>query len=160
MPRLYRVLKAKHLPVWDRATAVCLITGETGTGKSVTAACLFVTRVLNEGMIGEWVAVSDLVSQARAVYGEDEGSERALVRRYARRELLVLDGLGDERATEYSANLVQQLVASRYENMRATLITTRLDVNRLAARYGEHTVMRLMASAVVVNLSEINVERS
>lgn len=51
--------------------------------------------------------------------------------------VLVLDGLGDERKTEFAAHEIGTLIRTRYDKMLTTIVTTRLSMPDIVNRYGE-----------------------
>ena len=52
-------------------------------------------------------------------------------------DVVVLDGLGDERLTEFAAHEIGTLIRTRYDKMLTTIVTTRLTIPEIKARYGE-----------------------
>src|SRR5439155_22117955 len=55
----------------------------------------------------------------------------------------VLDDLGRERPTEWARETLYLVLDARYEDRRATSLTTNLDLDALRTRRGEPTVDRL-----------------
>lgn len=80
------------------------------------------------------------------------GPERALARAMDA-ELLVLDDLAAERATDWTAERLYALVNRRWMEQRPVIATTNLEPPELAAALGERMYSRLVGGAVSVRLS-------
>jgi DNA replication protein DnaC len=52
-------------------------------------------------------------------------------------DILLLDGVGQERETDFSIHEIGSLIRRRYEDMRTTIITTTLGTTDFTRRYGE-----------------------
>ena len=81
----------------------------------------------------------------------DEGSTEAAVARYAKCDVLVLDDLGKEDATEWSVGTVFSVLDTRYEDMRPTIVTSNYAPSALAdrlARRGERVTAEAIASRI------------
>jgi len=66
-------------------------------------------------------------------------------------DVVVLDGVGQERETDFSIHEVGSLIRRRYEDMRTTIITTTLGVTDFTRRYGERV------KSAVLDMPEIKV---
>ena len=81
-------------------------------------------------------------------------SEESLVRRLGQEcRFLVLDDLGAEALTDFTLQGIYDILDLRYAYDLATIVTSNLDVARLAVAYGDRFVSRLMAMGEVVELS-------
>ena len=81
----------------------------------------------------------------------DEGGTEAAVARYAKCDVLVLDDLGKEDATEWSVGTVFSVLDARYEDMRPTIVTSNYAPGVLAdrlARRGERVTAEAIASRI------------
>lgn len=75
----------------------------------------------------------------------------AAVARYAKCDVLVLDDLGKEDATEWSVGTVFSVLDARYEDMRPTIVTSNYAPGALAdrlARRGERVTAEAIASRI------------
>ena len=80
-----------------------------------------------------------------------EGGTEAAVARYAKCDVLVLDDLGKEDATEWSVGTVFSVLDARYEDMRPTIVTSNYAPGALAdrlARRGERVTAEAIASRI------------
>jgi DNA replication protein DnaC len=74
---------------------------------------------------------------------------------------LVIDDLGAEYSDSkgFFASLFDEVVNARYENMRPTILTTNLDVEGFAARYGERIVDRIREAGRFLNCGAQSLRR-
>jgi DNA replication protein DnaC len=115
-----------------------LLTGPVGTGKSTYAASvLYRARDARALWWGE-------EALQQAAYLHRMGSGDGPVARARRVPLLVLDDLGTARPTEHWLATVCGLLAARWEERRATVITSNLTPRAIGERYGERTRSRLV----------------
>ena len=71
------------------------------------------------------------------------------VLRFASSDVLILDDLGKESASAWSASMIFQIVNYRYEAMRPLIVTSQYDLAGLEkriARQGEHESARAIVS--------------
>jgi DNA replication protein DnaC len=52
-------------------------------------------------------------------------------------DIVVIDGLGEERLTEFAAHELGSLIRTRFDNERSTIITSRLSIDDIKRRYSE-----------------------
>ncbi|MEE1810802.1 ATP-binding protein [Streptomyces sp. BE133] len=118
-----------------------LIAGPTGTGKTHQAYGA-IRALLAAGVRLRWEAVTaaDLYARLRPRSGFD--SEREL-QALAKCSLLLLDGLGAAKTSEWTEELTYRLINHRYEHLRPTLITTNLPTADLRTALGDRVASRL-----------------
>ena len=97
--------------------------GEPGTGKSGLASGLL-REALVAGYRGLFYNVQDLLNDLYASLADRSTS--SLLKRLCRYDLLLLDELGYLTLTAEQMNAFFKLMADRYQNHKATLITTNL----------------------------------
>ena len=117
--------------------------GTAGTGKTHLAVAI--TRALVErGAAAVIVNVPQLFLVFRHAFQSDQGRRfDELLDLVTRCDHLVLDDLGRERLTEWVVETLYLIVNTRYEDRRATSITTNLDLEGLRARLSEAILDRL-----------------
>jgi len=117
--------------------------GLPGTGKTHLAVAI--TRALVErGVSAVIVNVPQLFLTLRSSFhGEQPRRFDELLELVTGCEHLVLDDLGRERPTEWARETLYLVLDARYEDRRATSLTTNLDLDALRTRLGEPTVDRL-----------------
>ena len=156
IPRRFRGARLDHLPAplaeqlaaWakldERPNLV--LTGPVGTGKTY-AACAAVRPLVGAGATLAFWPVVRLLDQLRPGHDPDPYDEAAGA------DLLVLDDLGAERATEWTAERLYALVNDRWLDERPTLATTNLPPPALATAIGERLASRLLGGATIARLA-------
>lgn len=120
---------------WSGDPAFVVMFGTQGTGKSHLAAAKFVqwSACGEWGWFGpprpRWWKVASYLEQLKQEMQEDRGRSHILAKRC---DLLVLDDLGAERATDWSHAELTELISHRWNNLLPTVITTNLDAQGLA----------------------------
>jgi DNA replication protein DnaC len=116
------------------------LAGGPGTGK--TALAMIVSKAAIDA--GRTVAIYScprLLSVIRESI--DSGGVLDFLDRLAGADLLHVDDLGAEHRTEWVLEQLYSIVNARYEEQRATLVTSNLDHDELSAQLGERIVSRL-----------------
>ncbi len=116
------------------------LAGGPGTGK--TALAMIVSKAAIDA--GRTVAIYScprLLSVIRESI--DAGGVLDFLDRLAEADLLHVDDLGAEHRTEWVLEQLYSIINSRYEEQRATLVTSNLDYDELSAQLGERIVSRL-----------------
>lgn len=103
-----------------------LLYGDTGTGKSFAAACI-ANALLDKGVR---VIMTNFPRIINTLSGMYEGKQ-AYIDDLNRYTLLVIDDLAIERQTEYTAEIVQNVIDSRYRAKKPLIITTNISYNEI-----------------------------
>lgn len=123
------------------------IHGDVGTGKTYLASALarvFVTAGYTVVLTTTLAMLEDI----QDTYGK-EVSSLAAVQRFAGSDILILDDLGKESGSAWSASMLFQIVNHRYETMRPLIVTSQYDLAGLEkriARQGERESARAIVS--------------
>lgn len=103
--------------------------GDIGTGKTMVAAATanelanlgyavrFLTVTALQAKLKDWDNAQDIMADLKSV------------------DLLVLDDFGQERVTEWSSSTLFDLVDSRYQDKRPTILTTNLGAKQMRDHY-------------------------
>lgn len=144
-----------HPTVIDRLTEWALdpagrnlvLFGPVGTGKSYTAVAA-VRPACASGLEVQFLPVDELLDLLRP--GGPDGALYDL----ARIDRLIIDDIGAERATDWTADRLSALINRRWLEERPTVATTNLDADALRVALGERTFSRLVGNdAVLLRLS-------
>jgi DNA replication protein DnaC len=114
-----------------------LLIGKTGTGKTTTVA-IAANRIANEHSDVKtwvrWIRADELSRILNSQVGADQISD------LKRAPILVIDDLGHERFPE----LILEVLGSRYDNSRPTVVTSGLTISSIMDRYGDSTIRRIV----------------
>lgn len=143
--------------------SILVLAGAAGCGKSVAAALWLTGHVWPTSRWkqaeGEWQFTEELPAWSRASefsrvdhYDDDDVQPLLLAPR------LVIDDCGEEYLDKFGfcAALFDEVISTRHEQDRPTLITTRLSFNEFIARYGERMYSRLRENGRVVECGYID----
>lgn len=123
-----------------------LLLGPVGVGKSraAIAAC---RTAHDSGLDVAFWPTSDLLDAMRP------GDDAVRVADVADIDRLILDDVGVERATDWTAERLDAVVNRRWLDDLPTIATTNLEPDDLERRLGERTFSRLVGGALVLRLS-------
>ena len=126
------------------ASGSILMLGATGLGKTYLSACI--ARVVSDRgfSVTYETAVRTFADFEAAKFGEKAGHDPTA--RYFGCDLLILDDLGTEMTTQFTVSALYQIVNTRLQAGRATIISANLPAQELERRYGAQTASRLLGS--------------
>lgn len=133
------------------------IQGKPGTGKSTMAQAVLKALVVDNPLSGRFVTSDRYIEMLKDQFDNDnllpEMYSSPYLIKYIQGvfDVVVLDGVGQERETDFSIHEVGSLIRRRYEDMRTTIITTTLGVTDFTRRYGERV------KSAVLDMPEIKV---
>ena len=104
-----------------------LFWGRPGTGKTYIAACI-ANALLDQRVPVLMTSFGRLLG---AMPGAASGEQTAAIDDWMRYPLLIIDDLGVERDTPYTAELVYHIIDARYRSGRPMVITTNLTMTEL-----------------------------
>ena len=128
------------------------IHGNVGTGKTYLASAL-ARMFIEAGYTVVLTTTLAMLEDIQDTYGKEASSLDAVLR-FASSDVLILDDLGKESASAWSASMIFQIVNYRYEAMRPLIVTSQYDLAGLEkriARQGEHE----SACAIVSRLRQM-----
>lgn len=118
------------------------IQGASGSGKSLVAASTITSIVKRYEASGRWVDADDYIDMLKDSFDNDgllpEMYSSPHLIKYIKGvfDILVIDGLGDERLTEFASHELGSLIRKRFEQNLSTVITSRLTMQDIKNRYG------------------------
>lgn len=105
--------------------------GTCGTGKTHLAVAIAM-KLITQGVPVICKTSIDLLASIKQSYERDSTvNEEDVIEAYNTVDLLVIDDLGKERATEWSVPILYRIINDRYENMLPTVITTNYNTDDL-----------------------------
>lgn len=108
--------------------------GTCGTGKTHLAVAVAMT-LINQGVPVICKTSIDLLADIKRSYEYDSlTSEEDVLSAYMTADFLVIDDLGKEQTTEWSASILYRIINDRYENMLPTAITTNYNADDLTEK--------------------------
>ncbi|MBR5381493.1 MAG: ATP-binding protein [Oscillospiraceae bacterium] len=118
-------------------------TGETGVGKTFLAACI--ARVVSEKgfSVVYDTAVSIFGRFEEAKFSRDAEEADDAVRRYLTCDLLIFDDLGTEMTTSFTLSALYELVNTRLNTGKKTIVTSNLPPDALYVRYSPQIASRM-----------------
>jgi DNA replication protein DnaC len=118
--------------------------GEVGTGKT-TLAMLVSKTALEQGRSVAIYSLPKLLQEIRRTYDERaEHSYSELIDAMTSVDLLHVDDVGAERSNEWVLEQLYSVINTRYEDEKAVVLTTNLEVDELEKQIQQRTVSRLM----------------
>lgn len=107
--------------------------GSTGTGKTFLAS-IVAQEYIGDGYRVFFGDVPSLLADIKATFDTKE-STTAFLKELVEADLLVLDDIGTEKVTDWSAEQLYLLINGRYNASKPTLVTSNYDFDELKALY-------------------------
>jgi DNA replication protein DnaC len=122
--------------------------GPAGAGKT-SLACAGLRALLTEqvGFSGRFCGAVEICAAQR---NSDYGRTCVELSDAKRASLIVLDDIGQEFARD--AEIITELVHSRHNESKPIIVTSWLEPNAIATRYGDGTARRILEHAAIVRV--------
>lgn len=126
------------------AYANLLLCGSTGLGKTHLSSAI-AKRVIERGFDVKYESVQNVLAdfehdRFRSGYGSELESRSQV---YLDTELLILDDLGTEMTNTFTVSVLYQIINTRINQGRPTVISTNLLQSELRERYGDRVASRI-----------------
>lgn len=115
-----------------------------GIGSGKTSLCWSMLRAVHEGNTHDggktdlrFANIVSLIAEAKRAMNDDDTEDPFPALKKA--DVLVLDDLGAERVTSWVRSSILELVQHRYDNQRATIVSSNYAPSSLARRLGQAT---------------------
>ncbi len=119
------------------------LVGDIGTGKT-TLAMLVSKAAIDAGRTVAIYSLPRLLNLIRSAIETDDGMV-GFLERLTSVDLLHIDDLGVENKTDWVLEQLYSIINTRYEDERAMVLTTNLEIGDLREQFGERTLSRLLA---------------
>jgi DNA replication protein DnaC len=132
------------------------IHGKPGTGKTVLAQEVM-RHLIAKGMSARFVSADQYIEMLKDTFDSDnllpEMYSSPYLVKYIQGvfDVVLLDGVGQERETEFSVHEIGSLIRRRYENVRSVIVTTTLGITDFNRRYGDRV------KSAVLEMGEVRV---
>lgn len=135
---------------WLDETAWLYLWGPSGRGKTGLAVALL-RALIERGASGLVVNVVDLLQALRDTYSTREAmeaDERDVLASLRDVDVLVLDDLGVERRTDWTAEKLYAVLNGRYNALKRTILTSNYDLDSLQERLGDEFAGQRLPSRI------------
>lgn len=132
------------------------IHGKSGVGKTVLAQ-LVLQELVTDTASGRFVTADRYIEMLKDQFDNDnllpEMYSSPYLIKYIQGtfDVVLLDGVGQERETDFATHEIGSLIRRRHEDMRTTIVTTTLGVTDFTRRYGERV------TSAVVEMEKVKV---
>lgn len=100
--------------------------GKPGTGKTHLAAAI-IASIIQRGHTAKYIRISKALRRVKSTYAKDSSEkEQDVYDAYASPDLLVIDEIGVQYGTDAEKNIIFEIIDSRYELAKPTLIVSNL----------------------------------
>lgn len=133
------------------------IHGRPGSGKSILAQEVLRRVITSHQLSGRFVSADRYLEMLKDQFDNDNLLPSMYSSPYLIKyiqgvfDVLVLDGVGQERETEFANHEIGSLIRRRYEDMRTVIITSTLSTMDFSRRYGDRV------KSAVMDMTEIRV---
>ena len=120
--------------------------GTVGSGKTVRAAVLMLEWSRLQAVNGKskqnclFISVPMFLNKLKASFHSPLDDEYEIMKKYKIVDMLVLDDLGVQKATDWSFQEIYSLISYRYDNMLPTIFTSNLSLSELAEGLGDDRI--------------------
>lgn len=121
-----------------------LIYGEPGNGKTFVSAAI-ANKLLDDMVPVICVSINSLLSRIKETFNSwGKEAEENIIKSLSNADLLIIDDLGTEQATEWSKTKIYNIIDSRYRNGLPLIISTNVSLVDLENKYDKRTYDRLL----------------
>ncbi len=149
---------------FDSDSQNLLFWGDPGLGKTFLSTCIAKELIAtNHSVIYETAYKTfSMLEELKFKKSDNEEKLKFKVDKLYSCDLLILDDLGSEFATQYTTASLFDIINSRLISGKKTVINTNLSITELTKKYGERVVSRLYGHYRVLNFigSDIRIDKS
>ena len=149
---------------FDEDNRNLLFWGDPGLGKTFLSTCIAKELIsTNHSVIYETAYKTfSMLEELKFKKSDNEEKLKFKIDKLYSCDLLILDDLGSEFATQYTTAALFDIINSRLIAGKKTVINTNLSISELKSKYGERVVSRLYGHYRVLNFigSDIRIDKS
>jgi DNA replication protein DnaC len=101
----------------------------------------------------KWYSMTDFYLQLKAYFGKPGSEQNKLIEDCKTIDLLFLDDLGAEKASEWATGILYNIIDYRNRNMKPTFITSNLSIADISNIYGERIASRIVEMCEVIYIT-------
>ncbi len=140
-----------YADTFDKDSGSILMIGGTGLGKTHLSTSI-ATEIIEKGFDVQYVTAQNLISdfvfeRYQRPFNDDSPSRTD---KYFECELLIIDDFGTEENNQFSVASFYNLLNSRYNESKSTIINTNIRQNAIVERYTERIASRLFGEYTVL----------
>lgn len=149
---------------FDKVEENLLFWGEPGLGKTFLSTCIAKELIAQQHSVIYETAYKtfSMLEELKFKKSDNEEKLKFKVDKLYSCDLLILDDLGSEFATQYTTASLFDIINSRLISGKKTLINTNLSMSELEKKYGERVVSRIFGHFKVMQFigSDIRIDNS
>lgn len=145
MSKIYNYCRS-YADTFSKSSRSVLMRGATGLGKTHLSLAI-ANEVIRKGCSVVYVSAPDILMKLeREHFSYRYNEEEAIMRSLTSCDLLIIDDLGTEFGSQYSAAAIYNIFNSRILSSRPIIMNTNLTMNELLSAYSQRFVSRVMGS--------------
>ncbi len=116
--------------------------GNCGTGKT-HLACAIGMEAVRQGKTVLFATASEIIRRVQATHKSDTETEWGVMQEFERLDLLIVDEVGVQYATESANRIITEIVNARYNAEKPTVFISNLGADEFQAVMGERAMSRM-----------------
>ena len=121
-----------------------VLLGNCGNGKTHLACAVGMAGLANNKTV-LFSTASEIIRRIQATYKSKTETEFELIKKYAEIDLLIIDEVGIQYATDSAGRVITEIVNARYENELPTIFISNLSLDKFSAVMGNRVMSRMLA---------------
>ena len=121
--------------------------GPPGSGKTLLSCLILNECILRYQLNARYVKIArDFLNQIKASYNQESGfygQGESIMKQFYQVDILVLDDFGIQQDTEWEKRMLYDLIDTRYEYAKTTIITSNLQPEELEPLFGGRILSRI-----------------
>ena len=117
--------------------------GNCGTGKT-HLACAIGMEAVRQSKTVLFATASEIIRRVQAAHKSDTETEWGMMQEFEQLDLLIVDEVGVQYATESANRIITEIVNARYNAEKPTVFISNLGADEFQAVMGERAMSRMM----------------